>query len=392
VIRRLLLFAALGGLTLLPCALPAQSTRPTRYVAFGDSITEGVGDDPSRQPALGYTPRLGALLVGAGIQADIINQGLGGEATPEGLNRLSSALVGTQPDDVLLLMEGTNDVSRGIPLEATRFNLNEMARRAEARGLNVVQGTIFPRRPDAKMDADNVETLILSQNIRDMAGRRDRDLVDLFEIFISRPDRFPALYATSVGYDPVGHPNAAGYDLIAQTFFQTLTDVDRVPPVTGLMTPLPGADRVAAATSIDVDVWDFGAGIDLANTRLLINGTAVDVTPTGDTQRARLSYKPAQPLRGVVRVGLRSRDLALPTPNTVDREIARFTIAGTTLLKGDLDQSGRVDGADLVQLAILFGSRRGENRFRPTADLNNDDIVDGQDLAILAANFGKSSF
>jgi lysophospholipase L1-like esterase len=389
VIRRLLLFAALG-LALLPCVLPAQTSRPPRYVAFGDSITEGVGDDPSR-PA-GYTPRLGALLVGAGIQADIINQGVGGEATPEGLNRLSLALVGTQPDDVLLLMEGTNDISRGIPLETTRFNLNEMARRAEARGLIVVQGTIFPRRPDAKMDADNVETLILSQNIRDMAGRRGRDLADIFEIFISRPDRFPTLYATSTGYDPVGHPNAAGYDLIAQAFFQTLTDVDKVPPVAGLMTPLPGVTRVAADTSIELDVWDFGAGIDLANTRLLINGSPVDVTPTGDTHRARLSYKPAQPLRGVVRVGLRSRDLVLPTPNTVDREIARFTIVGTTFLKGDLDQSGRVDGSDLVHLAILFGSRRGETRFRPNADLNNDDIVDGLDLAVLTANFGKSSF
>lgn len=386
-IRRLLLFTALGGLALLPCSLSAQ--RPTRYVAFGDSITEGFGDDPSR-PA-GYTPRLGALLVGAGIQADIINQGVGGEATPEGLNRLASALVGTQADDVLLLMEGTNDVSRGVPLEATRFNLNEMARRAEARGLIVVNATILPRRPDAKMDADNVETLILSQNVRDMAGRRGRDLADIFEAFISRPDRFPTLYYTTT-YDPVGHPNAAGYDLIAQTFFQTLTDVDRMPPVTGLMTPEPGATRVAADTSIEVDVWDFGAGIDLANTRLLINGSPVDVTPTGDSQRARLSYKPAQPLRGVVRVGLRSRDLALPTPNSVDREIARFTITGTTFLKGDLDQSGRVDGSDLVHLAILFGSRRGELRFRPTADLNNDDIVDGQDLAILAANFGKSSF
>jgi hypothetical protein len=57
-----------------------------------------------------------------------------------------------------------------------------------------------------------------------------------------------------------------------------------------------------------------------------------------------------------------------------------------------MDQSGRVDGLDLVQLALLFGSRRGDVRFRPTADLNNDDSVDGQDLAILSANFGKSSF
>jgi lysophospholipase L1-like esterase len=389
--RTLALLTA-GGLV-IALALPAaaQTTRPTRYIAFGDSITEGVGDDPSRAPLTGYPPRLEALLVNAGINADVINQGLGGETTPEGLVRLSSALTGTQADDVLLLMEGTNDISRGVPLEATRYNLNEMARRAETRGLTVVHATVIPRRPDARMDPNNVQTLILNQNVRDMAGRRDRDLVDVFEVYIMRPDRFPALYYTTTG-DGVGHPNAAGYDLIAQTFFQVLTDVDRIPPVTGLMSPLPGAERVPAGTSITMDVWDFGAGIDVANTTMLVNGAPVTAAVSGDQKRVQLTYQPPNPLRGVVRVGLRSRDLALPTQNTVDREIARFVIAGTTFLKGDLDQNGRVDGADLVRLAVLFGARRGENRFLPAMDLNNDDAIDGQDLAILASNFGKTSF
>ena len=88
---------------------------------------------------------------------------------------------------------------------------------------------------------------------------------------------------------------------------------------------------------------------------------------------------------------LRARDRATP-PNQVDRSIARVVVAGTTFLAGDLTQDGRVDGADLVRLALHFGARNGEQRFLTAADLNGDRVVDGMDLAALAANFGRSSF
>jgi len=253
----------------------------------------------------------------------------------------------------------------------------------------VVQATVIPRPPSARMDSQNILTLELNQNIRDMAGRRGRDMVDPFEVFLSRPDRFSTLYYTA--FDPVGHPNPVGYELLAQTFFEVLTDVDRVPPVIGLTTPLHNAQRVPAATAVEVDVWDFGAGIDIANTDLLINGVDVNVTPSGDQRRVRLSYQPPEPLRGVVRIGLRSRDLASPA-NTVNRDVARFVIAGTTFIRGDIDEDGRVDGEDLVRLALLFGARSGQLRFNSLADLNNDEVIDGLDLAMLASNFGRSSF
>lgn len=160
----------------------------------------------------------------------------------------------------------------------------------------------------------------------------------------------------------------------------------------GITSPLHGAEGVAATSAIAVDVWDFGAGIDLANTRLLVNGTDAGVTATGTTKRAQLVFTPAAPMSGLVRVGLRSRDLATPTANATDEEIARFLVAGTVVLAGDLDRDGRVDGKDLLQLARRFGSRSGENRFLAAADLVADGVIDGNDLAVLASNFGKSTF
>ena len=375
-------------LVLLAGFLAGRAHAQTGYIGFGDSITAGIGDDDLR-PEKGYTPRLEALLQGAGINAVVENHGVGGEDTVEGLARLpgvlnESALSG----DVLLLMEGTNDINRGIPVETTRFNLNQMAERAENRGMTVIHATTIPRLLDAKFDPGNITNTWLNQNIRDMAGRRGRKLADPFEVLSTTPDLYTRFYYQG-NDDPVGHPNAPGYDLVAQIFFDVIRNVDRVPPVTGLVSPAHGAREISANAAISVEIWDFGAGIDLANTTLKVNGAATGVTPTGDTKKAVFTYQPTAPLAGVVSVGFAARDLATP-PNAVDHEAVRFTIAGTQLLTGDLDQNGRVDGADLLRFARRFGSRLGETLYSPSADFNNDGIVDGQDLAVLASNFGRS--
>lgn len=383
--RRLLFLLALAVL-LATSVVPGVAQ--TGYIAFGDSITAGVGDDDLRTEK-GYPPRLEALLQGAGINAVVDNYGVGGEDTVQGVARLPGVLnEAAISGDVLLLMEGTNDISRGIPVETTRFNLNQMAERAENRGMSVIHATTIPRLPDARFDSGNVTNTWLNQNIRDMAGRRARKLADPFEVLSTTPDLFTRYYYQG-NDDPVGHPNAAGYDLVAQIFFDVIRNVDRVPPVTGLVSPAHGAKDVSANGPITVDVWDFGAGIDLAATTLEINGVSTGAVPVGDPKKVTLTWQPPAPLAGIVSLGLAARDLAVP-PNAVDREIVSFTIAGTQILTGDMDQDGRVDGADLPRFARRFGSRLGETLYSPSADFNNDGIVDGQDLAVLASNFGKS--
>lgn len=56
----------------------------------------------------------------------------------------------------------------------------------------------------------------------------------------------------------------------------------------------------------------------------------------------------------------------------------------------DIDNSGRIDGYDLVQLALAFGAQRGQARYNGRADLNGSGIVNGNDLAILAMYFGET--
>ena len=359
----------------------------TRYVAFGDSITEGVGDEPEREEK-GYPPRLESLLQQAGRNAVVVNRGVGAERTPEGLSRIDSVL--DEGGDVLLLMEGTNDITRFISHETTSFNLRAMADRAEARGFEVVHATLVPRIPDARVDADNIGNNRLNQRIRDIAGRFDRDLADHFEVFSTLPNPFATHYFGSPE-DGVGHPNARGYDLMARTWLEVIVGEDTVPPVAGRTSPNYGAVDVSPAGSVSVDVWDFGSGLDLAATSLVLNGVEVSADLTGGTRGANLRYRPPRPFQGTIHVALRSRDQATPA-NTVDREVSYFRIEGAPEegLRGDIDGDGRVDGADLVRLALAFGAGRGESRYAAAADLDSSGRVDGQDLAILASNFGRT--
>lgn len=371
---------------LLAVVLTIPAAAQTEYVAFGDSITEGFGDD-SGQRERGYPARLAQLLANRGVNATVTNFGLGGETTAEGLSRLP--VVFSQGGDVLLLMEGTNDIGQRISPETIRFNLDSMADRAENNGFEVVLATIIPRFPTANFDGSNRITGRLAGLIRELAHDENRELVDPFQVFFrDTPGVFDELY---VGGQDRLHPNGEGYDALAEIFADVLTGVDSVPPVTGLVSPEDDDQNVSPNTAIAIDLYDFGAGIDVPNTSLRINDQLVTANITGDSDKLEIRYQPPAPLSGVVFVGLSSRDLAAPGNNTLDRNIMQFVIAGTQFLAGDIDRDGRVDGTDLVLFAIRFGSERGDSRFRAFADLNGDDSVNGRDLAILANNFAGTA-
>ncbi|MEO6195158.1 MAG: GDSL-type esterase/lipase family protein [Thermoanaerobaculia bacterium] len=373
-------------LGLLPTPVSAQTISKS-YLAFGDSITAGVGDDGTRA-APGYPPRLQSLLTAAGVNATVKNFGVPGEKTPMGIERIDAVLATGKIGDVLILMEGTNNINRDISLETTIFDLDTMATHAEALGMGVIHATVIPRPPDAKVDGDNLLTEQLNGRIRNLAGVRGRREADPNEVFRNLPDLFAGFYSKDPD-DHVGHPNAAGYDILARLFFNVIQGIDSVSPVPGVINPVNGATKVKPDATIQVDVWDFGTGIDLANTFLLVNGQPVPAVPQGTPLHATLLYQSPTALSGAVAVGLRSRDLATP-PNAIDRVISRFTIQGANAFQGDINLDGRVDGADLIAFGLHFGSLRGDTHYNATADFNDDGRIDGLDLAILSSNFGQS--
>lgn len=305
----------------------AASAVDVRYLAFGDSVTAAWGFDedcdcgsPECQQACGYPRRLKRLLATAGVDAGVINEGLGGERTPEGLSRIDGLL--SPAFNVLLLMEGTNDISHGISPETTAFNLSEMARKAAAKGIETVHATVIPRSPQAHLDPDNVINFQLAGDVRDLAFTSDRRLVDPFEVFAATPHLFDELYAASEG-DPVGHPNARGFDLLAETYFNALQEIDDVAPVVGLVEPAYDALGVGPLSPVQVRLYDFGVGLDTAASALYLNGEPVAFQSASGSHWQDLVFRPASPLPAEVTVRVAGRDLAA---NAMDREVSRFTV------------------------------------------------------------------
>lgn len=106
-------------------------TRP-RIVAFGDSLTAGLG--VSRDET--YPAQLQRRLDALNYRYRVINAGVSGETTAGGLRRVPWVL-GSKPDVVILELGG-NDGLRGLSLEQTKDNLSRIIEQLRQGGTTVI--------------------------------------------------------------------------------------------------------------------------------------------------------------------------------------------------------------------------------------------------------------
>jgi lysophospholipase L1-like esterase len=263
----LLAIAALSACRTAPASnAPAVPAKPphltaTKFVAYGDSITEGfVQRCPSNEPtekeptdkeptdkeptdkeAAPPTPRLGFFLEQGRAQPSptaypgklqelldarypsqmitVVNEGEGGEDIEGGVANLPRVLTANAPQ-VLLLQEGINTLNQkhkeGIPLVVD--GLRTMIQEARSRSIVVFAGTLLPERPggcrayDYNQDFDDI--IEANVQIRRMIGTEGAVLVDLYEAFNGHT-------ALLIGEDGL-HPSAVGYQRIAETFFDAI--------------------------------------------------------------------------------------------------------------------------------------------------------------------------
>lgn len=110
----------------------SPDSRP-KIVVFGDSLTAGLGLQPSES----YPALLQQKLTAAGDAWDVVNAGVSGDTTAAGLARLDWAL--GQPGVKILVLElGANDGLRGLPPADMEKNLAAMIERAQSRGIAVL--------------------------------------------------------------------------------------------------------------------------------------------------------------------------------------------------------------------------------------------------------------
>jgi acyl-CoA thioesterase I len=107
---------------------------------FGDSLTAGYG----LMPEQAFPARLEVWLRAHGVAARIVNAGVSGDTTTDGLARLDWALA-DKPDLVILAL-GANDALRGIDPATVRANLDNMLQKIAASGAKLlILGMRAPR-------------------------------------------------------------------------------------------------------------------------------------------------------------------------------------------------------------------------------------------------------
>ena len=106
-------------------------TRPV-IVAFGNSLTAGFGADPGKS----FPDFLQQDLAAAGLKWHVVNAGVSGDTTTDGLARLSEVLA--DKPSITIVEFGGNDGLRGLPIETTRANLEQMVQMLQATGSEVV--------------------------------------------------------------------------------------------------------------------------------------------------------------------------------------------------------------------------------------------------------------
>jgi acyl-CoA thioesterase-1 len=168
-------------------------TADSTIVAFGDSLTSGVGAKANES-----YPSVLAELLGCSV----INAGVPGEVTSEGLERLPHVLMANKPDLVILCFGG-NDMLQKQPRENTKSNLREMIR------------LIKESRSDIIMVAVPQPGLLLT--VPDFY----EDMADDYRLPLEAKTIKKILSKRSLKSDMI-HPNAQGYKIMAESLLNLI--------------------------------------------------------------------------------------------------------------------------------------------------------------------------
>ena len=190
-----LLFAACSGQPKLP---PLSSDAV--ILAFGDSLTFGTG--------AGEEQSYPAVLAGL-TGRKVVKAGVPGEVSKEGLERLPGVLEEVRPD-LLILCHGGNDLLRRQDQGQLRSNIRQMIELARQQGIAVLLVAVpepgFSLKPPALYE----------------------DLAKEFAIPLEKKVIVSILKKSELKSVQV-HPNAAGYQRMAEAFAELLRKSGALP-------------------------------------------------------------------------------------------------------------------------------------------------------------------
>ncbi|WP_436697764.1 SGNH/GDSL hydrolase family protein [Nocardioides sp. BYT-33-1] len=207
----------------------------SRYVALGDSFTEGVGDpDPARPNGLrGWADRTAEALAAAaaaeGAEFGYANLAIRGRKLPAIIAEQVDAAIALRPD-LVSIHGGGNDVLRPkVDIDALAASYDEAIGRLAASGAHVVMFTIADPGLNGVIKVIRGRTAIFNEWVREIAEKHGATLVDMW--------RMRGWKVAEVMDEDRLHLNAVGHQMIAISALDALGiahDLEPIPP-----TPAP---------------------------------------------------------------------------------------------------------------------------------------------------------
>ena len=197
-------------------------------VAFGDSITDGMGSTPDQNRR--WPDYLARRIVQAKLNFSVVNQGIGGNQVlargmgDSALARFDRDALALPGVSTVILMEGINDIGFSsnmvpgfsrpeiIPAEEIIQGYRQLIARAHARGVRIIGATMtaFGGSPAFKPEKEAVRQAV-NRWIRTGGGF---DAVVDFDAITKDPQKPDQLKPTFDGGDHI-HLNDAGYEAMA---------------------------------------------------------------------------------------------------------------------------------------------------------------------------------
>ena len=184
-------------LLLASCGQPAFSplSDDATILAFGDSLTQGVGVSGEHS----YPSVLENL-----TQLKVINAGVSGEVTQDGAIRFNKLVEEIYPD-LIILLEGGNDIIRNHSFAETKKNLAKMIMFAQQKQIPVILIGV----PQKKLFSDVAPFY--------------RELAEEFQLVFDDEIIAELMRDKSMKSDPI-HFNQLGYQKLAERIDQILRD------------------------------------------------------------------------------------------------------------------------------------------------------------------------
>jgi lysophospholipase L1-like esterase len=205
-----------------------------RFVALGDSFTEGVGDpDPTRPNGLrGWADRVAEVLAAGNDDFGYANLAIRGRKLDAILEEQVEPALALAPD-LVTIHGGGNDILRPrIDMDALIASYDEGIARLLGAGAHVAMFTVFDPGPTGVFAAMRGRFALFNEGVREIADRRDVTLVDMWRMR-------DADLAVIMDTDRM-HLNAAGHQDLARRVLDALGIDHELAPLTLEPRPLLG--------------------------------------------------------------------------------------------------------------------------------------------------------